>query len=244
MFTFMFMLRVFKTFGDVHHLTSSLEATKRLAKELVEDAVTDGVIYTEVRTTPKAFTEPEASRRDYLDAVCSTIASTCAASKKFVRAGVLVSVNRGNSVDDAEDAVNLAYEFSTKKFLFYFILFYFILFYFICIIRLFFFLLFFFFFFFFFSYCFLLFLLFLLSSSSCFLSSFILLFCVTFSLSYIDYVQKSYRCWIRTLRGSFQERLLFLCASLSQSTFSRYSNINPLCGVQHQGRRDGRNARH
>ena len=93
-----------------------MKTISRLSTELIEDAVNDGVIYTELRTTPKDFDNPKSSKRDYIDSVCRSLSEACAHSKSFVRAGVLVSVNRGNSVEDAEEAVDIAYEYSTKKF--------------------------------------------------------------------------------------------------------------------------------
>eukprot|EP01062_Namystynia_karyoxenos_P025271 TRINITY_DN19917_c0_g1_i1.p1 TRINITY_DN19917_c0_g1~~TRINITY_DN19917_c0_g1_i1.p1 ORF type:complete len:362 (+),score=114.88 TRINITY_DN19917_c0_g1_i1:73-1086(+) len=89
----------------IHRSLASLEATARIAGEMVTDYANDGCVWLEMRTTPKRF--EGSTKADYLRTVCAA-ARAAAAAHGGITVKVLVSVNRADGVADAAEHCALA----------------------------------------------------------------------------------------------------------------------------------------
>lgn len=94
----------FKLFDVIHKCTATLAAVRRIAREVVEDFANDGVVYLELRTTPRCG--DGFSSEDYVDTVLDGIRE--AQIGRAIVAKLLLSINRRQSVAAAEQTVQLA----------------------------------------------------------------------------------------------------------------------------------------
>jgi adenosine deaminase len=94
-------------FSTLRQFYRSPEVIARLTREAVEDAAKDNIRYLELRFTPVALSRAERFQlADVMDWVCE---STQKAALEFgLRVGLIVSVNRHESVELAEEVVGLA----------------------------------------------------------------------------------------------------------------------------------------
>ncbi|HVM72712.1 MAG TPA: adenosine deaminase [Anaerolineales bacterium] len=94
-------------FATLRLFYRSPEVIARVTREAVEDAAKDNIRYLELRFTPVALSRAERFQlEDVMDWVCE---STQKAALEFgLRAGLIVSVNRHESVELAEQVVGLA----------------------------------------------------------------------------------------------------------------------------------------
>ena len=94
-------------FATLRQFYRSPEVIDRLTREAVEDAAKDNIRYMELRFTPVALSRAERFQlADVMDWVCE---STQKAALEFgVRVRLIVSVNRHESVELAEEVVGLA----------------------------------------------------------------------------------------------------------------------------------------
>ena len=93
----------FALFDSIHSVVTTREAVERIARETVSDFALDGVRYLELRTTPR---RDVMSAREYVDAIERGVLR--ATPRCVVR--LLLSINRAQSVADAEATVDLAIE--------------------------------------------------------------------------------------------------------------------------------------
>ena len=94
-------------FSTLRLFYRSPEVIYRLTREAVEDAAKDNVRYMELRFTPVALGRAERFQLgDVMDWVCDSALK--AASEFGLRVGLIVSVNRHESVELAEEVVKLA----------------------------------------------------------------------------------------------------------------------------------------
>lgn len=67
----------FEVFALLHRLLSSLSAVARVTREVIHDFALDGVVYLELRTTPRAMPAkgktPASTKREYVQTVVDTI---------------------------------------------------------------------------------------------------------------------------------------------------------------------------
>ena len=94
-------------FSTLRQFYRSPEVITRLTREAVEDAAKDNIRYLELRFTPAALSRGERFHlSDVIDWVCE---STQKAAREFgLRVGLIVSVNRHESVKLAEQVAGLA----------------------------------------------------------------------------------------------------------------------------------------
>jgi adenosine deaminase len=94
-------------FSTLRLFYRSPEVIYRLTREAVEDAARDNVRYLELRFTPVALSRAECFQLgDVMDWVCDSALK--AAGEFGLRVGLIVSVNRHESVELAEQVVGLA----------------------------------------------------------------------------------------------------------------------------------------
>jgi adenosine deaminase len=96
-------------FSTLRLFYRSPEVIFRVSREAVEDAAKDNVRYLELRFTPVALSQAERFQlADVMDWVCESARK--AASEFGLRVGLIVSVNRHESLDLAEQVARLALE--------------------------------------------------------------------------------------------------------------------------------------
>lgn len=80
----------------------------KITKDVIEDFANENVKYLELRTTPKANANMGMTKRSYIESVLSAImdSEACAAGLIVVR--VIISIDRGRSLEDAWDNLELA----------------------------------------------------------------------------------------------------------------------------------------
>lgn len=63
----------FEVFTILHRLLDNAATVSHVAKEVISDFAADGVVYLELRTTPRAVPATKMSKRSYLDTVIAAI---------------------------------------------------------------------------------------------------------------------------------------------------------------------------
>lgn len=110
----------FTVFGLLHRLLDNLAAIQRVAREVVHDFASDGVVYLELRTTPRALNNEkgQTTMRQYVEAVVEALeqaqrtARTPHGDRIIVR--LLLSIDRSGTLEDAKATVDLAGEFAAR----------------------------------------------------------------------------------------------------------------------------------
>ena len=97
----------FAIFDVIHSVVSCTSTVTRIARECVEDFAADGCVYLELRSTPR---RDIMSAREYVAAVELGLAQGESRAGGKVVARLILSINRGQSVEAAEDTVDLALE--------------------------------------------------------------------------------------------------------------------------------------
>ena len=98
----------FTVFAVIHRVTQSLEVVRRIAREAVEDAAGDGVVYLEIRTTPKAYPGTNISKSSYVHAVLMGIEDSAQEGGSWCQTKLLLSIDRRESPKQAIETVELA----------------------------------------------------------------------------------------------------------------------------------------
>eukprot|EP01062_Namystynia_karyoxenos_P021570 TRINITY_DN18216_c0_g1_i1.p2 TRINITY_DN18216_c0_g1~~TRINITY_DN18216_c0_g1_i1.p2 ORF type:complete len:411 (+),score=128.33 TRINITY_DN18216_c0_g1_i1:77-1234(+) len=97
----------FELFNAIYKVTDRLSVIDRITREVIEDYAAENTRYLELRTSLKSLEGRPAA--DYLDTVLQAVdAANHALGPRAVPTNVLVSVNRGNPAQGAEEAVRLA----------------------------------------------------------------------------------------------------------------------------------------
>ncbi len=102
----------FRLFALIHRVVTCTQTLRRIIHEAVDDFVRDGVHYVELRTTPRCLDDcPNFS--DYLGLVVQTL-EECQAKWKTIQVRLLVSINRGHSLQDARRILHIALQWYAK----------------------------------------------------------------------------------------------------------------------------------
>ncbi|KAK0396113.1 hypothetical protein QR680_001568 [Steinernema hermaphroditum] len=105
------MDEVFKLFPIVHSLTLHKEAIELATTRVIEEFAADGVMYLELRTTPKATAHM--TKMDCIQAITSGIKNATTGPRAIV-VKVLLSIDRSRGLKDAQDTVELLKQFVQK----------------------------------------------------------------------------------------------------------------------------------
>ncbi len=107
---------MFEVFDVIHKAVKGPKTVRRIAREMMEDMAADGVVYAEIRTTPKA----DPLYEDYIEAVLNGMQDYAYASRRDPHRTIgrlLLSIDRGGKLDptgrstEGEVIVCLAWEF-------------------------------------------------------------------------------------------------------------------------------------
>ncbi|XP_014298641.1 adenosine deaminase-like protein [Microplitis demolitor] len=110
--TSMSLKECFKIFDIVHTLTDTTDALFITTCDVISEFHNDNVIYLEIRSTPK-YVEGKMNKNEYIETIIKAIEH----SKKLLPEIIvkfLVSVNRRNGFEDAEENVKLAIDYYKK----------------------------------------------------------------------------------------------------------------------------------
>ena len=91
-----FKYSCFRLFDIIHGLIEDKETLQRITRELIEDFVQDGVIYAEIRTTPRAL--KCLTEREGIDAILDEIKATEQRFQDKIRVRLILSINRSEDM--------------------------------------------------------------------------------------------------------------------------------------------------
>eukprot|EP00049_Salpingoeca_infusionum_P027220 m.31151 g.31151 ORF g.31151 m.31151 type:complete len:389 (+) comp9376_c0_seq1:63-1229(+) len=100
----------FSLFPVIHQLLTTKDAIMKATRDVLREFKEDGVVYVELRTTPRANPETGMTKEAYLDTV---IEAMNAASHEYeILAALVVSVDRSKSIEEAYENVQLAIDYA------------------------------------------------------------------------------------------------------------------------------------
>ncbi|KAG2393340.1 hypothetical protein C9374_006871 [Naegleria lovaniensis] len=108
----------FDIFKIINSVTADLKVVERITYETLEDYDAENCIYLELRTTPKANSNPSYTKKDYLMCILNTIERYFKEHENdtnFVDVSLLVSVNRSESIEKAKENIDLAHELISER---------------------------------------------------------------------------------------------------------------------------------
>lgn len=101
----------FQLFSVVHSLTSTPTAVSKATDDVIEEFEEDGVIYLELRSTPRCVAGVM-TKQQYVEAIVKSIRKANLSRKILTK--LIVSVDRQKVLIDAEENVQLAVEMHSK----------------------------------------------------------------------------------------------------------------------------------
>ncbi|KAK6855860.1 Adenosine deaminase-like protein [Apiospora arundinis] len=98
----------------IYHLVDDVESLTYSTKAVVADFANDGVVYLELRTTPRAMPAAGLDKAAYVQAVLDAM-SAAQAEHPSIRAKLILSMDRRNTPQEARDVVLLARQFCSRS---------------------------------------------------------------------------------------------------------------------------------
>ncbi|XP_071447267.1 N6-Methyl-AMP deaminase [Hetaerina americana] len=95
----------FKMFSLIHSMTVSASIIRKVTKDVIEDFAGDGVVYLELRSTPRQV-EGSMTKNEYMDAIIESIRESKELYPIIVK--LIVSIDRKSGVTEAEENLELA----------------------------------------------------------------------------------------------------------------------------------------
>jgi len=97
----------------IYHLVDSSWALRYTTISVLRDFAADGVVYLELRTTPRAMPKAGLSKSQYVETILTAIGEF-EAGDTTLRTRLILSIDRRNSLEEALEVVALAREFSGR----------------------------------------------------------------------------------------------------------------------------------
>lgn len=104
----------FKIFAIIHRVVVRREYIQRIVYEVLEDYESENCVYLELRTTPRAIPFDGLTKRDYVDIVVDSIRNFIDQPHRKIQVRLILSIDRRNTLEDAFDTVEIAYEHRNK----------------------------------------------------------------------------------------------------------------------------------
>ena len=92
--------RCFKIFDVIHTVITTRASLERITREFIEDCVQDGVIYVEIRTTPRCYTSEESqllSEKEGIDVILNEMKNAEKTFNNQIITRLVLSINRSES---------------------------------------------------------------------------------------------------------------------------------------------------
>ncbi|KAJ0396285.1 hypothetical protein P43SY_005397 [Pythium insidiosum] len=105
----------FEMFHLIHQVVVSRQALRRIVIEAIEDFAAENVKYIELRSTPRALERDGSSRDDYIAEVVSAVEECHARSDLDIQVRLLLSINRNQPLEVAEETLQLALKWREKS---------------------------------------------------------------------------------------------------------------------------------
>ncbi|KAI0382630.1 Metallo-dependent hydrolase [Hypomontagnella monticulosa] len=97
----------------IYNLINDASSLEHSTKSVVADFAADGVVYLELRTTPRAMPSAGLDKAGYVAAVLQAMSAAQEAAQT-IHARLILSIDRRNTLDEALEAVELAKRFRDK----------------------------------------------------------------------------------------------------------------------------------
>ncbi|KAF2703523.1 Metallo-dependent hydrolase, partial [Pleomassaria siparia CBS 279.74] len=95
----------------IYRLCNDLPSIEFSTKAVLHDFQADGVVYLELRTTPRAIPEHKISKDDYVKTILDLLKVHNDNSGNSMRAFLIISIDRRNTAAEAEEVVHLALKY-------------------------------------------------------------------------------------------------------------------------------------
>ncbi|KAF1933211.1 adenosine/AMP deaminase family protein [Didymella exigua CBS 183.55] len=95
----------------IYKLCSDLPSIEYSTKAVLQDFQADGVVYLELRTTPRAIPDKAITKDDYVKTVLSILNAWNYDATNTLRAYLILSVDRRNTIAQAEEVVDLCIKY-------------------------------------------------------------------------------------------------------------------------------------
>jgi len=100
----------FQAFKCIHRVSGEENAVRMIVNDVISNFAADGVVYLELRTTPRAEARTGMTKRSYLATVLEEIRASNE-SNSTIDVRLLVSIDRRKGVQDALDTLEIVEEF-------------------------------------------------------------------------------------------------------------------------------------
>ncbi|ETS84005.1 hypothetical protein PFICI_05881 [Pestalotiopsis fici W106-1] len=97
----------------IYHLVNDRDSLEYSTKAVVREFADDGVVYLELRTTPRAMPGADLSKAGYVQAVLDAIAAA-EEENANIRVRLILSIDRRNTAAEADEVVALARQFASS----------------------------------------------------------------------------------------------------------------------------------
>ncbi|RQM06318.1 hypothetical protein DH86_00001124 [Scytalidium sp. 3C] len=102
----------------IYHLCNDLDAIIYTTNSVLRDFQADGVVYLELRTTPRAIPSANITKADYVETVLGCISNFTASSTSSLEmsmtTNLILSIDRRNDLDTAMSVVDLALQYRSQ----------------------------------------------------------------------------------------------------------------------------------
>jgi adenosine deaminase len=90
-----------------------IDRLRHSTKAVLRDFQDDGVVYVELRTTPRAIPGENVTKQDYVATILDILKAHNDNANNTMRAFLILSIDRRNTIAEAEEVVNLAIKYQS-----------------------------------------------------------------------------------------------------------------------------------
>ena len=105
----------FQLFDVIHKIVSDDESIALVAADVVREFADDGVVYLELRFTPRGNARTGMTKRSYVEAVLRGVDHGIVQASHHIHVRLILSIDRSHSAADALETVQLAMEYANPS---------------------------------------------------------------------------------------------------------------------------------